>query len=191
MTTQQLLARPVLVLNKHQLAIDTTNVEQALCDIFRGHKKAIHLPTRLMCSWDQWASFSPEEGDLVIRGTRGPVLVPSVIVATWEGMPKKMPRKNRRGIGRRDKYICAYTNVYCPKTGTQDHVIPLDQGGKSTWENLAWCDGPVNNHKANRTPEQAGLKLLRKPFKPVPMPAIVMIEAELPEWEPFVVSRRA
>ena len=190
MTTQQLLARPVLILNRYQRAIDTTTVEEAICAVVRGHKRALHLPTGMLCTWDVWTTMEIAEGDLCIRGTRGPVLVPSVIVTTYAGMPEKMPKRNRRGIGKRDNFTCVYTNVYCPDTGTLDHVIPKDQGGTSTWENLGWCSPEINQRKANRTPEQAGLRLLRRPFRPKPRPAIQLIEPVLPEWEPFVSSRR-
>lgn len=66
-------------------------------------------------------------------------------------------------ILRRDGYRCQY----CGKPGsTIDHVHPQSRGGENTWWNLvAACFG-CNNSKADRTPEEAGMKLLRTPFEP-------------------------
>ena len=59
---------------------------------------------------------------------------------------------------KRDKGRCAY----CGKAGatTVDHVFPKSRGGKNTWENLVACCMECNNSKDDRTPEEAGLRLL-------------------------------
>jgi 5-methylcytosine-specific restriction endonuclease McrA len=46
---------------------------------------------------------------------------------------------------------------------TLDHVIPRSRAGESAWENLVACCHYCNNHKGSRTPEEAGMKLLRQP----------------------------
>ena len=46
---------------------------------------------------------------------------------------------------------------------TLDHVIPRSRLGESAWENLVACCHPCNNKKGSRTPEEAGMKLLRAP----------------------------
>jgi hypothetical protein len=53
-----------------------------------------------------------------------------------------------------------------------DHVIPRDQGGRTVWENIVASCYPCNERKRNRTPEQAGMKLLRKPYKPKTLPMV-------------------
>lgn len=70
-----------------------------------------------------------------------------------------------------------------------DHVVPRKQGGVTTWENIATCCYPCNERKAGRTPEQAGMKLLRKPARPHALPLhAVFIEAGRipPVWEPYL-----
>lgn len=60
---------------------------------------------------------------------------------------------------------------------TYDHVIPRSQGGKTTWENIVMaCAGTrgCNAVKANRTPAQAGMRLLKQPVRPVFLPVISM-----------------
>jgi 5-methylcytosine-specific restriction endonuclease McrA len=49
---------------------------------------------------------------------------------------------------------------------TMDHVIPKSKGGQMTWENIVLACNDCNNKKADRTPEQAGMKLIRKPCRP-------------------------
>src|SRR5688572_32049596 len=53
-----------------------------------------------------------------------------------------------------------------------DHVIPRDRGGPTTWENIVCSCIPCNTRKANRTPYEAGMHLIRKPKRP--------------KWRPFI-----
>ena len=73
-------------------------------------------------------------------------------------------RANRNRIYKRDNHQC----VYCgsSKHLTLDHVIPKSRGGKNTWLNLATCCSSCNRTKDNRTPEEAGMKLLKTPYEP-------------------------
>jgi 5-methylcytosine-specific restriction endonuclease McrA len=78
-----------------------------------------------------------------------------------------IPRFNFKGIFRRDRFYCQYTGVVLhPSQLTVDHIIPKARGGKSTWENCVTASLTVNANKGNRTPEEAGLKLLAKPIAP-------------------------
>jgi hypothetical protein len=83
---------------------------------------------------------------------------------------RRMPMKtrfNRRGIFRRDMFMCQYCGVVLsPSKLTLDHVHPVSAGGKSTWENCVTCCLPCNARKGNRTPEQARMALLSRPSAP-------------------------
>jgi 5-methylcytosine-specific restriction endonuclease McrA len=61
--------------------------------------------------------------------------------------------------------------VYCgsKKSLTLDHVIPKSKGGMNTWENLVTSCFKCNLKKANRTPEEAKMKMSHKPFVPTIM----------------------
>ena len=68
--------------------------------------------------------------------------------------------RNNRKILDRDDYVCQY--VGCSRRATTvDHVIPLCQGGRTTWQNLVGCCMTCNQLKGGRTPEQAGMVLKR------------------------------
>ena len=72
---------------------------------------------------------------------------------------------SRRNIFHRDNYSCQYCGT---KAGpnTIDHIIPRERGGKDTWDNLITACAPCNIVKGNRSPEEMGMRLLKKPNKP-------------------------
>jgi 5-methylcytosine-specific restriction endonuclease McrA len=58
-------------------------------------------------------------------------------------------------IRNRDNFTCAY----CGKYGnTVDHIQPQSRGGANSWGNLVTACKACNGHKADRTPEEAGMK---------------------------------
>lgn len=70
------------------------------------------------------------------------------------------PIATKRAILTRDGFQCAY----CGGKGTTvDHITPQSKGGENTWENLITACQECNNRKGNRTPEEAGMKLLFQP----------------------------
>ena len=96
-----------------------------------------------------------------------------------------LPRFNFRGVFRRDYYTCQYTGQSLPPSQlTVDHVIPRAKGGKSTWENCVTASLAVNAAKGNRTPEEAGLKLLRPAKAPPDSLALefAMMQTVHPDW---------
>ncbi len=72
---------------------------------------------------------------------------------------------NRENVYTRDKNICQYCGQQ-NKNLTLDHVIPKSMGGKTNWKNIVSCCRSCNETKANRTPHQANMKLLKKPTYP-------------------------
>lgn len=81
----------------------------------------------------------------------------------------------RRGIVRfsrvhvmtRDNWRCQYCGVEgILRTMTYDHVIPRSRGGRTSWDNVVCCCKPCNQFKGDRTPEEAGMKLLKTPVTP-------------------------
>ncbi|HET6724407.1 MAG TPA: HNH endonuclease [Gammaproteobacteria bacterium] len=78
-----------------------------------------------------------------------------------------IPPVNNHALFRRDAHLCLYCGeVFQARDLSRDHVTPLCQGGQDVWTNLVTACKRCNNHKANRTPEQAGMQLLAVPFKP-------------------------
>jgi len=68
---------------------------------------------------------------------------------------------------KRDNRICLYCGERFPDRDlSRDHVTPISMDGIDHWTNVVTACKRCNNHKAGRTPEQAGMQLLAVPFVP-------------------------
>ena len=77
------------------------------------------------------------------------------------------PPLSNPALFRRDDHLCLYCGFqHRPADLSRDHIRPLSQGGRDDWSNVVTACKRCNNHKAGRTPEQAGLQLLAIPFTP-------------------------
>lgn len=84
----------------------------------------------------------------------------------------------RANIYARDAHTCQYCGeTFAGEYLTFDHVIPVAQGGTKGWENIVSCCVPCNRKKDARTPEEAGMTLLRKPTRPTR--AMLMLRIQL------------
>jgi 5-methylcytosine-specific restriction endonuclease McrA len=80
---------------------------------------------------------------------------------------------SRANIYARDNHSCQYCGeVLASSELTFDHVVPVAQGGRKDWENIVTCCIGCNRKKGGRTPEQAGMKLVRHPKRPDRAPAL-------------------
>jgi len=78
-----------------------------------------------------------------------------------------VPPLNNRTLFKRDANLCLYCGEgFQRRDLSRDHVRPLSQGGSDLWNNVVTACKRCNNHKAGRTPEQAGMQLLAIPFVP-------------------------
>ena len=73
-------------------------------------------------------------------------------------------RVNRQRVFKRDNHQCLYCGSQ--KELTIDHVQPRSRGGRNTWTNLVTCCSKCNHKKGNKTPEEANMKLRKKPYEP-------------------------
>jgi 5-methylcytosine-specific restriction endonuclease McrA len=94
------------------------------------------------------------------------IYLPSVIrLLVYKRVPMRLQVTTRRSILMRDGYRCQYCGLRLHGSElTLDHVIPRAQGGSNRWENLVACCRKDNHRKADRTPEQAAMPLLRRPL---------------------------
>ncbi len=92
--------------------------------------------------------------------------LPSVVrLGFYVRVPGKRIMLSRKNILKRDGHRCQYCGTINGPL-TVDHVLPKIYGGNDSWENLVCACTKCNSIKGDKTPEQAGLKLLRKPRKP-------------------------
>ncbi|WP_276499644.1 HNH endonuclease [Pontibacter litorisediminis] len=91
--------------------------------------------------------------------------VPSIIrLQRYVRVPYYGIALSRHNVMRRDNYSCQYCGSV--KHLTLDHLLPRCRGGETKWQNLVTACSRCNSRKGDRTPEEAGLKLLRKPTRP-------------------------
>ena len=91
--------------------------------------------------------------------------MPSVIrLNRYVSAPYKGVNLTRQNIFKRDNFECQYCGT--KRDLTLDHVMPSSKGGKHSWTNLVTACKRCNARKGDYTPEQAGMELARRPFKP-------------------------
>lgn len=92
---------------------------------------------------------------------------------------------SRSGVLDRDGHRCAYCKG---RAESIDHLVPVSRGGaERSWRNTVAACLPCNQAKADRTPSEAGLKLLTKPYEPKAHTALIMalgvkVAGDLPTW---------
>lgn len=142
-----LMHSPVLVLNATYEPIHITAARRAIVLVLKG------------------VARTEEENHAVVHSPSFSMLVPSVIrLLEYRHIPRQTRALSRKNILLRDRNTCQFCgNVFPSSELTLDHVIPRSRGGQTAWENLVACCHRCNNIKGDRTPEEAGLMLIRRP----------------------------
>lgn len=176
----------VLVINRAWQGYEETTAQTALCDICRGSCTAIDTENMVPVTWEEWIKLPIREGDHSIRTVHFVVRVPTVICkAKYSDMPKRRPKWSKREVAKRDKYVCQITGQYAPD-GNVDHVTPRSRGGRDQWSNTVWTDRKVNAKKGNKTLNELGWKLVRKPVEPKEVPMVKLIQPKHDDWKVFL-----
>jgi 5-methylcytosine-specific restriction endonuclease McrA len=174
----------VLVLNRLYTAIRVVDARRAFTLLVKQVAEVIAVEDGRYVNYDfdSWAEvaalqtqFERDEHDWV-QTTRFTIAVPKIIrLLGYDRLPKEHVKLNRRNIYARDGNRCQYCGGrFSTKELTLDHVIPRVQGGDNSWMNLVCACVKCNARKGGRTPAQASLRLIRKPYKPKRNPAITV-----------------
>ena len=193
----------VLVLNKSWIAIGVTSPRKALVSLMGGDNDhpvcaldlSLDSDGNLIYAdpvdWDTWKTLDVRAEDFYIQTARNRVRCPTVIITkNFNKVPMKKPRVCVSTIAARDGGKCQYTGkTLTRKQMSLDHVQPRSRGGRDTFENLVLADRAINTFKADRTPQEAGLKLLRVPKAPPSLPSSATIgSANHSSWTPFLMG---
>jgi len=173
-----LLNQHVLVLNRLWQAVNICTARRALTLLFEGRAQVVlntpdgAFQTFSFSEWQDFSEESPHSESVNTISFR--IRVPSVILLVlFDRLPKKEVKFTRHNIFERDRNTCQYCGkVFDRSELNLDHVTPRDRGGPTVWENIVCSCIACNTHKANRTPSEARMKLIRKPKRP--------------KWRPFV-----
>jgi 5-methylcytosine-specific restriction endonuclease McrA len=138
---------PVLVLNATYEPINVCAARRALVLVLKG------------------IAAAEESSRSFVRSPSRSLLLPSVIrLLEYRRIPFQGRALSRKNILLRDRNTCQFCARSLPSSElTLDHIVPRSRGGESTWENLVACCHPCNNRKGDRLPEEAGMRLLRRP----------------------------
>lgn len=166
------LNRLVLVLNASYEPITICPARRAITLVMKG------------------AAVVEERSAYTIRTARISVPVPSVVrLRVYRRVPRAKRTVSRKGIILRDLATCQYCGSKSePRALTIDHVIPRSRGGESTWENLVAACFRCNNKKGNRTPQEAGMPMIRAP-RPIGMSARhKLLAGDEKVWDKYMFS---
>jgi len=186
--TTQVLQRPTLVLNRHWQPIHVTTVVLALVMLWNETAQVVEPDEYRTYSWEDWVGLEPPPDVPCIRSARARLRVPEVVCLTrYDRLPATAVTFSRRNVARRDHHTCQYCGAQpCWESITVDHVVPRSQGGTSSWTNCVAACVACNARKADRTLEQAGMHLRRRPARPEWKPLYAAQEAKVPSWNKFL-----
>jgi len=170
----------VLVLNKYWMAVHVTDVKRAFCLLFKELAEVIAYEDNNYLSYDlkSWMEVSqlrnqwPE--DDYVRTVSCHIRVPRIIrLLFYDRLPRQTVKLNRRNIFARDENRCQYCGKRHPTSELSiDHITPRSLGGRSVWDNLVCACVSCNVKKGGRLPQEAGMRLIRKPARPAHSPVL-------------------
>jgi 5-methylcytosine-specific restriction endonuclease McrA len=183
----------VLVLNRNWQAIHVKSPAEALSMMYTDAATGLDIlgeDQMIPYRWKDWINLPNDVESDYVKTINGDIKIPKVIVlCKFNKVPMKRPKFSLSGVWTRDGGICQYTGKKLSKNeGNVDHVIPRSRGGKTDWSNCVLTHKEINAQKANRTPEEAGLKLIKPPTIPRHMPTTFYIKNKhnIKEWEMFL-----
>ena len=165
------------MLNRLWQAVNVCSARRALTLIFEGRAQVVFNTQDgafQTYSFTEWQDFSVQQPHPeCIHTISFRIRIPKVILLVlFDRLPKKEVKFTRYNVFERDQNTCQYCGlVFDRKDLNLDHVIPKHRGGPTSWENIVCSCVPCNTKKANRTPQEAGIQLIRKPKRP--------------KWRPF------
>lgn len=182
------LERPTLVLNRSWQPVHVATVARSLTMLWNESALVVDPDDFRLYSWADWARLAPREGDPFIRTVSFRMRVPEVLTLTRHDRPRpNAVTFCRRNLFKRDHSACQYCGG---RPGSQeltiDHIVPRAQGGLTTWENCVLACVSCNARKANRTPDQAGMKLRRAPVRPTWKPHYAASTIRVASWSRFL-----
>jgi hypothetical protein len=186
----EVLVRPVLLLNRYYVPICVSTVRRALTMMYTGTAQAID-ETGQSYDFPHWRMLPVRRRDKGLPIVGGCLRVPCVVhLQRYERIPSLAIRLTRSNLLLRDNQQCQYCGS---RPGIRhlnvDHVRPRSRGGTDSWENLVVSCRSCNLKKGQRTPEEAGMRLIRPPRRPrwsATAMILMSLEEPLREWQPFL-----
>ena len=182
------LTRPTLVLNRNWQPVGVAPVARSLVMVWNETARFVDPADYQLYDWHDWTELVPENDELFIQTVNHRLKVPEVITLTrFDRVPHNTVAFCRRNIFKRDRYTCQYCGSQPGASElTIDHVIPRSRDGKTDWENCVLACVKCNSRKADRTPEEAHMRLLHQPVRPRWKPLYASRGVRIDSWSKFV-----
>jgi 5-methylcytosine-specific restriction endonuclease McrA len=183
-----ILQRPTLVLNRNWQPVNVATVARALVLLWNESARVVDPRDFQQYDWRDWSRLRPAEGELFVQAVRLRLRVPEVVtLVDYDRLPTAAVAFSRRNIFKRDHFTCQYCGI---QPGGEelsiDHVVPRSQGGVTAWDNCVLACVPCNKRKADRTPEQAAMRLRKPPTRPAWRPLYAMHDVRIESWSKFL-----
>ncbi len=146
--------------------------------------------------FEKWLTLPIRPYDAVIHTVKQAIRIPSVILAiNCDETHLRKIKLTNKNILERDGFTCQWSGVKLPRHKLNvDHIISKDEwkrrglaGSPDNWRNMIACDKDLNSKKGNKSASELGLKLIREPKEPFPLPASSLIrDIRRKEWEIFL-----
>ena len=171
------LNTPVLILNKHYVAVGVASAKHALCMLFRGAAEVVDVENKKFNTYDfgSWAELSEFKAEFEkteyswIQSVKRMFAIPPIVrLLSYGEFRKRTPKFNRRNVFLRDNNTCQFCGrKHKTSDLSLDHVVPKSKGGRLEWTNVVCACLKCNVKKGSSTLAQCGMKLIRKPVAPV------------------------
>ncbi|QDU93020.1 HNH endonuclease [Lignipirellula cremea] len=186
-----ILGQPALVLNRNWQPVHVASVRRVLTLLFAGAARVVDPQSYQLYTWDDWAALEPADDEPGIRSVSRRFRAPEVItLVAFDRLPQGRVTFSKRNVFKRDRFTCQYCGEQPTREETTlDHVLPKSKGGASSWENCVLACVDCNHRKADRTPEQARMKLRSEPTRPTWKPTFSG-PVRQPNWSNFLGQDR-
>ncbi len=186
------LDEATLVLNRSWVVIHTTSVRRALTLAVNRVAKILAPDTFEIHDFESWSQLMVANDEPSVHTVSLRIKVPEIIVlSSYDSIPRKEVPFTRRNLYKRDHLTCQYCGRRMTTEALSiDHVVPRSRGGKTTWQNCVLACIQCNVRKGNRTPAEAGIRLISPPRRPRWEPTLsIPIAKRRVSWKQFISER--
>ena len=150
--------KSALLLNSDWTPLRFVPERRALGLLFRDRAEIVSVDGNSSSTWE----------DEIISTISATFRIPATIrLKKYVERKWKPPRFRKKVLFNRDDWKCQYCGLQLQEeTVTIDHVLPTSRGGKTSWHNCVTACKQCNKKKANRTPEEAEMRLKVAPMVP-------------------------
>jgi len=161
----------VLVLNRNFFAIQITNWQRALRLVYAERANIVdeEYRTYSFTDWCELSKMIKDNPNGFIHTPTLKIAIPEIIALKYyDKIPSNRITFTRKNIYKHYGYRCCYCGKkFQPNELNLDHIIPKSRGGKTDWLNVVTSCIKCNLKKANKLPQEVGMKLVIKPSRPV------------------------